>query len=219
MVGISRSTTHRYATTLVELEYLERDDKRRYRLAQGAALPGMAVIDTIRLETPARTILEDLRTETGYTVSMCLLDGTRAIYIYRLLGHGAGQYEADGHLGVGANVPVHCTAVGKDLLSTLLDSELRSLLPEMGLDRDWTDAIDARGLVVGEIERVRRDGIALAEDIYPEGARSFAAPVTRWLDKPILAVEVTAPAGTYTMDELLGRLGPPLKHAAKLISV
>jgi DNA-binding Lrp family transcriptional regulator/DNA-binding CsgD family transcriptional regulator len=66
MVGISRSTTHRYATTLVELGYLAQDDKRRYRLAQGAALPGMAVIDTIRLETPARTILEDLRTETGY---------------------------------------------------------------------------------------------------------------------------------------------------------
>jgi DNA-binding IclR family transcriptional regulator len=105
------------------------------------------------------------------------------------------------------------------LLSTLLDSELRTLLPDMGLDRDWTDAIDARGLVVGEIERVRRDGIALEEDIYGEGARSFAVPVTQWLDKPILAVEVTAPAGTHTMEDLLARLGPPLKHAAKLIAV
>ncbi len=219
MVGISRSTTHRYATTLVELGYLEQDAKRRYRLTQGAARPGMAVIDTIRLGTPARTILEDLRTETGYTVSLGLLTGARAVYIYRLSGHGAGQYEADGHIGVGANVPAHCTAVGKALLSTLLDSELRTLLPDMALDCDWSNVTEAEALVVDGIERVRRNGIALEQDIYGEGARSLAVPATRWLDKPIVAVEVTAPAGIHTMEEMLARLGPPLKHAAKLISV
>jgi IclR family pca regulon transcriptional regulator len=219
MVGISRATTHRYARTLVGLGYLEQDDKRRYRLTHRAARPGMAVVNTIRLDSPARTILDDLRAETGYTVSMGLLDGVRAIYIHRLLGHGPGQYEADGHLRVGAHVPVHCTAVGKALLSTLLDSELRSLLSDMGLDRDWSDAIEAEALVAGEIERVRKDGIAVEEDIYGDGAMSFAAPVTRWLGKPILAVEITAPAGAYTMEELLVRLGTPLKHAARLISV
>src|SRR5258707_9321372 len=65
MVELSRSTAHRYAATLVVLGYLEQDGKRRYRLSRRAAGPGMAMIDTIRRETPAAlTILEDLREQT-----------------------------------------------------------------------------------------------------------------------------------------------------------
>ncbi len=104
MVGISRSITHRYASTLVSLGRLEQDDKRRYRLTRAAARPGMALIDTIRLEYPARTVLEDLREQTGYTASMGMLDGSRALYIHRLHGHRAGQYEADRNMSAGAYV-------------------------------------------------------------------------------------------------------------------
>jgi DNA-binding IclR family transcriptional regulator len=64
IVGISRSTTHRYATTLVELGYLEQDSKRRYRLTHNAARAGMAAISRVRQETPARAVLEDLRDQT-----------------------------------------------------------------------------------------------------------------------------------------------------------
>jgi DNA-binding IclR family transcriptional regulator len=120
------STTHRYATTLVELGYLEQDRKRKYQLTRKAGQPGMVVIDTIRRSHPARAILEDLRTQTGHTVSLGMLDGEHAVYIHRLSAHGAGQYNADGDLTVGAHVSVYDTALGKALLSTLLDSELQA---------------------------------------------------------------------------------------------
>jgi IclR family pca regulon transcriptional regulator len=143
MVGISRSTTNRYLSTLVELGYLEQDRKRRYMLACGAARAGMSVISRVRQETPARAILEDLRDQTGHTVSMGLLDGDRALYVYRLHGHRAGQYEADGDLGVGARVPAHSTAVGRALLASLLDSEFRSLLPGMRRTGGGPNAVTA----------------------------------------------------------------------------
>ena len=74
-VAVSRSTTHRYAQTLVELGCLEQDRKRRYRLAQGITSAGKTFLDTVRLETPAaRKVLEDLREQTGHTVSMGVLD-------------------------------------------------------------------------------------------------------------------------------------------------
>jgi DNA-binding IclR family transcriptional regulator len=83
-VGISRATTNRYLSTLVELGYLEQDSKRRYLLARGAARAGMALVNTVRQQSPARAILEDLRNQTGNTVSMGLLDGACALYVYRL---------------------------------------------------------------------------------------------------------------------------------------
>lgn len=214
-VGISRATSHRYLSTLVGLGYLEQGAERRYLLARNADRPGMAVVNSVRRETRARTILEDLRATTGHTVSMGLLDGARALYIYRLHGHRAGQYEADGDLGAGAHVPAHDTAVGKALLSTLLDSELRTLLLDMHLDDGEADRTASEAALIVEIQRVKAEGMAASAT---ERGRSIAMPITRWIDKPILAVELTVPAAAYTPDKLIARFAEPLKHSAGLLS-
>jgi DNA-binding IclR family transcriptional regulator len=179
----------------------------------------MAAVNTVRLEIPARAILEDLRDETGHTVSMALLDGTRAVYVHRLRAHGRGQFEADGDLGVGAHVPAHSTAVGLALLSSLLDSELQSMLADMRPEDLPPTISPGEASLIEEIERVRRAGIALGDEEHPTGARSIAAPLMRWLDRPIVAVAITIPAGSYTADEMVARFGEPVRHAAQLLSV
>jgi IclR family pca regulon transcriptional regulator len=231
MVRLSRSTTHRYAATLVKLGYLEQDDKRRYRLARPADRPGVTVIETIRREVRARTILEDLRSRTGHTVSLGLLDGTQMVYLYRLAAHDAGQYGADGVLHAGARVSALSTAIGKALLSSLLDSELLGLFPVLELDHVLPETppegydrheIEAERQLIKEIEQAKpaAAGFALSDGgVYGEDARSIAAPVTRWIDGLILAVELTVPASTHTRGDLVERFAVPVKHAAKLISL
>lgn len=218
IVGISRSTTHRYASTLVKLGYLEQDSERRYRLARNAAGPGMTLVNTVREETPARAILEDLRDQTCHTASLGALDGARVLYIYRLHSHGPGQYEADGNLGVGAHIPTHSTAIGKALLASLLDSEFRSLLPTMHLNGAEPNEAATEASLTEEIEQVKRNGIVFGDEHTP-AARAIAVPITRWLDKPILAVKLTVPTSAYTTKELLTYFGQPVRHAAKLLSV
>lgn len=217
MVGISRATTSRYLATLVVLGHVEQDSSRRYLLASYAAQAGMTLVNTLRREIHARAVLEDLRDTTGHTVSLGLLDGARVFNVYRFHAHGAGQYAADGDLGIGAHVPAHNTAVGKALLSSLIDSELRSLLRDIYASDAESDTA-AQASLTQEIERIRRDGIAVSEEQDTPRARSIAAPVTRWIDKPILAVTLTAPARAYSAGELLARFREPLRHAAKLLS-
>jgi IclR family pca regulon transcriptional regulator len=217
-IGLSRSTTHRYATTLVELGYLEQDRERRYCLAHDAARSGTTIVDTVRRETPARVILEELRNKTGHTVSMGLLDGARVLYVHRLHGHRAGQYEADGDIRAGAHAPAHSTAVGRALLSSLLDSEFRSLLADMRSD-DGTELDPAKqASLVREVEQARRDGIAFSGEHNTSPTRSIAAPIARWLDKPILAVELTVPASAYTTDGLLAHFAEPVGQTARFLS-
>lgn len=217
-IGLSRSTTHRYITTLVELGYLEQDGERRYCLARDAARSGTVIVDTVRRETPARVILEELRNKTGHTVSLGLLYGARVLYVHRLHAHRAGQYEADGDIRAGAHAPVHSTAVGKALLSSLLDSEFRSLLPDMRSD-DGAELDPAeQASLAREVEQARRDGITLSSEHDTSVALSIAAPIARWLDKPILAVELTVSASTYTTEGLLARFAESVKHAARLLS-
>lgn len=213
LIGVSRATANRYLKTLVDLGHLKQDGNRRYVLAGHAASAGMAVINTVRLESRARAILEDLREQTGHTASIGLLDRARVLYVYRLHGHRTGQYEADGSLRAGAYVPAHSTIIGKALLASLIESEFRSLLQTMcpSIERDTATWL------ADEIERVRLKGIAFGDEHTPR-ARSVAAPVMRRLDKPILAVQITVPTGSCPSDDLLARFGGPVRHAAKLLS-
>ncbi len=218
IVGISRSTTHRYAITLVELGFLEQDSKRKYRLARHAADAGGVAVGELRNQVPASTVLEDLRDDTGHTVSMGVLDRARVIYVHRLLGHRPGQYAIDAGLGVGASVPVYCTALGKVLLASLSDAEQRELLAGMKLERYTPHTIVDRRKFASELDRVSPRGVVVSDEELREGSRSIAVLVPRPRSEHPLAIDVTVPSSVYTVNRLVKEIGPRLKRAAKLLS-
>jgi DNA-binding IclR family transcriptional regulator len=217
MVELSRSTTHRYAMTLVVLGYLEQDKARRYRLANNAARQGMTVIGTLRLENPAREILEELREKTGYTVSMGVLDGTRVLYVHRLFGHRMGQYETDLGLGVGAHVPVYCTALGKALLAGLPDDERRALLALVKPTRHGPGSILTKKALAEQVEQIRRGDVAISDEELAKGVRSIAVPIAAAHARQQLAIDVTVPSSAYTAQQLAAVVGPHLRQAAQRI--
>jgi len=210
---ISRSTAHRYASTLVQLGYLEQDEQRRYRLAARSARAGAMALEMVRREVRARSILEDLRAETGHTVSLGLLAGLRVVYVYRFFAHGTGQYEADGDVRAGGQCPALYTPVGMALFSTLIDSELYSLLAGVNAGCDAGSDEDVLS-VIQEVQEIKQSGVATRSNVRGAGW-VIAAPVVRWIDRPILAVELIVPNGTR---KAAGRLAGRVKHTAKLIS-
>jgi IclR family transcriptional regulator, pca regulon regulatory protein len=218
IVGISRSTTHRYAMTLVALGYLEQNSKRKYRLGQHAADPGSAAIGAIRREVAALPVLEELRTQTGHTVSMGVLDRARVIYVHRLLAHGGGQYFADHYLGVGADIPAYCSALGKILLASISDAERRELLATIKLKPHGPNTIEEREELVAELDRISTRGVVISDEELFAGSRSIAALVSRPGIAHPTAIEVTVPSSAYTVEQLRKQVGPRLKRAAKLIS-
>lgn len=218
IVGISRSTTHRYAITLVALGFLEQDSKRKYRLSTRAAGPGMAAIGRIREQVRAGVALEELRDVVGYTVSMGVLDGSRVIYVYRLFGHRPGQYVIDMDLGVGANVPMYCTALGKIMLASLSDPERREVLAGLDLVSCGPGSITAMSKLVWELDRISVREAVVSDEELVRGARSIAALVQRPLNEHPLAIEVTVPSTVYTADQLARAIGPHLKRTARLVA-
>jgi len=217
LVGLSRSTAHRYATTLVALGYLEQDDKRRYRLAPRAGDPGRAALGVLRGRIKARAALEELRERTGYTVSLAVLSGPRAIYVHRLFAHGRGQYEVDGAVEAGASVPLHCSALGKALLACLPEQERASLLDELELAPAGPKAIRARAELERALAAIGPGELVLSDEEQLAGARSLAVALPLTPGAPPLAIEVTVPAAACSARRLLREIGPSVKRAAKLI--
>lgn len=218
IVGLSRATTHRYAATLLALGYLEQDSTRKYRLARLAGSPGAAALGAMRLPDGAPAILEELREQTGHTVSIGLLDGQRALYIRRLLGHREGQYEADRQVGIGVALPLHCTAIGKALLATLPKPRAARLVRELELTRHSPHTITNKRALRAELDRVRGEGWAFSDEEHFVGARSIATSVQCEQVEWPLGIEVAVPAAAFTAMELSARVLPALQWAAGLIS-
>ncbi len=218
MIKVSRSTTHRYAMTLVELGYLEQDGSRRYRLSRRAGDPGIAFINGLRTETPtARTVLEDLREVTGHTVSMGVLDGKRVLYTYRLFAHGREQHEADLGLDVGAYVPAYCTAIGKALLASLGVVEQRKAIARLQLKAQGPNTITEKTVLVDNLLGVRAVGIAVCDEEQARSVRSIAAAITRAERSQPMAISVTVPAKRMSLITMRTRLGPHVLAAAERI--
>jgi IclR family pca regulon transcriptional regulator len=218
VVGISRSTTHRYAMTLVALGYLEQDSKRKYRLSPRAADPGSAAIEVIRAEVGARAVLGELRDELGYTVSMGVLSGCRIVYIYRLFGHRRGQFAIDRALESGAHVPVYCTALGKVLMASLSSVQREQMLAELEFAPQGPRAILDRRKLAAAIGRIGSGDAVLSDEEQLAGARSLAVLVPGTRVGRSLAIDVTVPAAAYSASRLVKQMGPRLKRAAKLIA-
>ncbi len=88
---MSRPTTHRYASTLVALDYLEQGPRRKYRLwnacrssrALGGELDGIG-------QAPSRYLAE-LRDRSMCTASLALLHGKDIVYIHRARSSWQGE--------------------------------------------------------------------------------------------------------------------------------
>jgi IclR family transcriptional regulator, pca regulon regulatory protein len=218
VLGLGRSTTHRYAATLHALGYLEQDEHRKYRLSRLALDPGMAAIGAVRAAVPVGDALAQLRAWAGHTVSMGALDELRAVYVHRLHAHRAGQHAVDGERRVGSSVPLHCTGLGKALLAALPQDRRAKLLDELPLTAHGPRSITDRHRLSAELEGIRERGFALSDEELAVGVRSVAAALDVWDGARPVAIDVSVSASAYTVERLAQELGPLVVRAAARIS-
>ncbi len=218
LIGVSRPTTHRYASTFVQLGFLEQRGSSKYKLAPRAADPGLSLIGAMRRTLPVLTVLEELRDGTGYTVSMGTLNDGKVTYIHRLLAHRPGQYHVDHEIGVGSHVPIHCTALGKALLASLTEQARRKLISRLDFVPWGPRAFVAHEQLIHDLENVNYREPVVSDEEFMYEARSIAMFVPRPRTEPLLAIDVTVPAVHLTSQELVEQIGPGLVYAANRIS-
>ena len=217
-LDLGRSTTHRYATTLLTLGYLEQGPSRKYWLSARASDVGLSLLDSMAIRSAAREPLRELRAQTGRTASLGVLWGTEIVYIDRWQGSRQGQYAVDVGNGLGTRLPVHCTAAGKALLARLPAAEQKDLIAELRLKRHTPKTIVTKTALRAELERiVAEGGLAVEDEEFSAGRCALATAMASVVGRTVAAVELVVPARAYTSTELLKEMGPKIAATTQYI--
>ncbi len=217
-LGMVRSMTHRYMSTLVALGYLERAPKRKYRLALSVTKLGMSAMSSTSLHEHAGLYLEELGKRTGFTVTIVVLDGSKVLLVDRLRGHRRGQQQIDLDQAPGSMLPAHCTAAGKLLLAHLPESERRRAISEMRLTRRTPNTITSKGALRAELQGILEESLAVSEEELAPGLYSIAAPVRSVTGETTAAIGMDAHRSMISLGGLVEALGPHVIAVADRIS-
>jgi IclR family pca regulon transcriptional regulator len=218
-LGLSRSTSHRYAATLARLGYLEQNPgTRKYRLGPRVLDLGFSAINSMELRQISAPHLQQLSDETGRTVNMAILDGSDIVYIERCRTSGPGQREIDLALHVGSRLPAYCTSLGKVLLAYLPPEEQTELIDGMQLVDRGPNTITTKSALFSELKRVRQRGVAVNNEELAYGLRSMAVPVWGQEGRVVAAINLAVHRSTASIGDLVDRLSPTMTRTAAEIS-
>lgn len=217
-LGMNRSTTHRYITTLVARGLLKQDASRRYYLGLRVADIGMSALHSMDLRDHSHTYLEDLRRSSGYTVNLAVLDGPEILYIVRAPSLRQGHKKIDLNLHPGSRLPTYCTAMGKVLLAHLPDNEQERLIAELELSDQGPNTIATETALLTELKHVLEAGFATNDEELESGLVSMAVPIRDHTREVVAAVNMAAHTSMISLANLVDALGPHLISAADAIS-
>jgi IclR family acetate operon transcriptional repressor len=207
--GLPLPTLHRLARTLVDLGYLRQEPSRQYAL--GPRLLLLAESSSTMFNSLALPHLRNLVDELGETANLAMLDGDQVAYV----AQAPGRHSMRMFTEVGRRVQPHCTAVGKALLASSSDDDVRALLRRTGLPRHTPHTMTDPDVFLAALHGVRASGYALDEGEQEVGVRCVAVAVP---DTAIrLAVSVSGPAPRMT-DELVAHAVPILRETTKRLA-
>lgn len=192
-VGFSPSSVHHILRTLQRHGFVDQMEDRTYKLGQG-------IFDLVHASSKARSwtsevlaAMEALKAEFGETVLFGILGETAAVV--------AGSVESDQSLRVawrvGDRLPLHCSALGKSILSVLDDSALDDVLSRLDLVKYTPATIDDAEELRAHIAEVRRNGYSLDLEERDAGVCCIGVPIVPQGDPRVSGISISMPAARF----------------------
>lgn len=188
-LDVSKATVHTHLTTLLEAEYVV-ESGESYRLGGRYLALGEAVRQQVSIYDAAREEVDGLAAETGEVAQLAVEEHGRAVYLYKARGENAVNTAST----IGKREHLHCTALGKAMLSVFPEERVGSVVDRHGLPRRTGGTITERDELFDEIERTRKRGYAVDDEELIEGIRCIACPLTGDDNRVLGAISVSGPA-------------------------
>ncbi|MDT0460084.1 IclR family transcriptional regulator [Streptomyces sp. DSM 41527] len=172
-VGYPKSSLYMLLRTLADLGWVETDATgARYGIGVRALLVGTSYVDGDEVVAAARPTLDRLSDDTTETIHLARLDGTDVVH----LATRQSQHYLRPFARVGRRLPAHSTSLGKALLATYTDDQVRAMLPPT-LAQLTEHTLTDREQLIEELHAVREQGYAVDREENTLGLRCFGVAV------------------------------------------
>jgi DNA-binding IclR family transcriptional regulator len=172
-LGMPRSTTHNLLSTLLSRGFVEKTDHGRYALGPAIVALTQSVRVNVELRDRAAPLLRELADACRESVYLAVLDDDRALYIYAV----ESPHRLLARTAVGERVTLHCTSLGKAILSRLPAERVEGIVDSAGLPKFTAATITDPDVLKEELERVRTQGYAVDRGEHETGTYCIGAPI------------------------------------------
>jgi DNA-binding IclR family transcriptional regulator len=188
-LSVSKSTAHRLLTTLASRGLIEQNTANgRYRLGLHLFELGHLALTRIDLRRESRTLLEELREVSGWTVHLAIAQGADVLFLERLPTLRGMQAMIEYR----RRWPLHTTSSGKAICA--FDPESASRRAAAGFPTFTTHTVASERAFLAELAGVRQRGYATSREELMYGLASVAAPVLDRQGVARAAVSITGSA-------------------------
>jgi IclR family KDG regulon transcriptional repressor len=216
--GINKTTVFRILSTLVKRGYLKRRENRgKYFLGSVYLRYSWIVKNKIQLRNIINPYLTKLSRQINESVTIAYNSGIENIFRenFETVYHPRSvcQIVPDRTYGM----PLHCTSLGKIILSGSPEEALQLYFAEKKPERFTRNTITDINEMRDHLRKVKQEGVALDNEEFISGTKGVAVGLQNNQGKIIAAIGVIAPAEALPSSRI-EKLIPLLKDCAGEIS-
>jgi IclR family transcriptional regulator, acetate operon repressor len=212
-LDLGKSTAHNLLNTLAASGFIEKGEDGMYALGVEIIALTQAVRVNVELRDAAAPRLRRLAEATNESVYLAAFDRVHVLYIYAV--ESPDRLRA--RTAVGDRARMHCTAIGKAILSKLPAAVVDAIVDEVGLPAYTAQTITERRALHAELALTAKRGYALDNGEHEENYFCVAAPI---LDRHGAVVAACSVSGTDSalIGSRLADIGPRVSYTAQEIA-
>ena len=211
---MSPSKVSRMLKTLEAEDFFEQNPNTgKYRLGFKFFELGLTYAFHLPLRKIIRPHIESLAKELKTTASWGIINRNRVIVVDRIQSIGL---DTLAHR-IGANMPVHCTSIGRVFLAHLPNEDMNKLLRSIPLIKYTNKTVVDPKLIKKQLKTIREEGFAFDAEETAKDIVCVAAPIKDSSGVVIAAINLTDNIAHTSPDQMIGH-APLLKERALFIS-
>ncbi|BDH44653.1 IclR family transcriptional regulator [Salmonella enterica subsp. enterica serovar Choleraesuis] len=174
LVAMPKATAWRVVQTLEQMGFLERNPRTNtFSLGMNVLRLGFEYVASLDVAQVGQPVIEQLRDSSQCSSHLAIRDGRDLIYIARVSAAGSRINQ----VSVGTRLPVHCTSLGRMLLTDVTRDEFEQLFPGEILPGNAPGQLRDREALWHMVQQDKLRGYVIGESFYRPGISSIVYPV------------------------------------------
>ena len=187
---LHKATTHRLVNSLVDNGFIEQmEETKQYRISLKMFELGNKRVQNIDFLNVAKSIIRQLYTEVNQTVHLVIEDSDEVLYIDKY----GDQTESKMRSKIGLKAPLYCTAVGKAILATRTDEQVKQYRGKVDAKAKTSQTITSYQAFKPELEKIRIDRYAVDDEEFEYGVYCIGSVFSSFKEEVAGAISISLP--------------------------